>query len=50
MRNKFNPYMVTNVIAGFQDGKRFLGHVDMYGAKMETDHIVTGMASIIFHY
>jgi hypothetical protein len=42
--------MVTNVIAGFQDGKRFLGHVDMYGAKMETDHIVTGMASIIFHY
>jgi len=46
MRNKFNPYMVSNIIAGFQNGEKFLGHVDMYGAKIEADHFVTGMASI----
>ena len=45
MRNKADPNMVTNVIAGFKDGKRFLGEVDMYGTKYEKDHIVTGMAS-----
>ena len=37
--------MVSNVIAGYNNGERFLGTVDMFGTKFETNHVVTGMAS-----
>jgi hypothetical protein len=38
--------MVSNIIAGFENGKRFLGQSDMFGAKFEADHVLSGMACI----
>ena len=40
--------MITSIVAGFENGKRFLGHSDMFGTKFECDHVVTGMASKLF--
>ena len=37
--------MITSIVAGFENGKRFLGQSDMFGTKFECDHVVTGMAS-----
>ena len=44
MRNKADPYLVSGVIAG----KDFIGFTDPFGTKLESDHVLTGMASKIF--
>ena len=40
------PYYVSNVVAGFKDGNRYLGSVDPHGTYLENDFILTGFASM----
>jgi len=46
-RNKFDPLYNSYVLAGFRDGKSFLGLVDMYGSSYEDDTIATGYGALI---
>jgi len=41
-RNKFDPLWGNFVVAGFKDGKPFLGSADLLGTNYEDDHIATG--------
>jgi len=44
-RNKFDPYWNELVVAGFHDGKPFLGTVDLIGTMYEDDVIATAFAA-----
>jgi len=46
-RNKFDPLYNQLVIAGFRDGKSFLGQVDLVGTQFEDDTIGTGYGGYI---
>ena len=46
-RNKFNPYYIINVIAGFHNGQRYLASVDLYGTTIENNWIATGFADYL---
>jgi 20S proteasome subunit beta 7 len=46
-RNKFDPFWNELVVAGYKDGKPFLGCVDLIGTMFEDDIISTGFASYI---
>jgi 20S proteasome alpha/beta subunit len=41
-RNKMDPLYNQLVVAGFRDGKAFLGSADMQGTNFEDNHISTG--------
>lgn len=45
-RNKLDPYMVSSVLAGFDnEGKQRLFSINQYGAKLEEDYFTTGFGS-----
>jgi len=44
-RNKFDPYWNEMIVAGFKDGKAFLGTVDLIGTMYEDDYVATAFAS-----
>ena len=44
-RNKFNPLWTSIIVAGMQDGKPFLGHVDMIGTAFESNLYSTGFGN-----
>jgi len=46
-RNKFDPYWNELVIAGFRDGKPFLGAVDLIGTMYEDDVIATSFGNYV---
>jgi len=46
-RNKFDPLWNQLVIAGFRDGKSFLGACDLLGTSYEEDLIATGYGAYI---
>lgn len=46
-RNRFNPLWNEVLVAGFKDGKGFLGHVDMIGTAFEDDVLATGFGSYL---
>ena len=46
-RNKMDPLYNTFVVAGFRDGKSFLGLADLQGTNFEDNHISTGYGAHI---
>jgi 20S proteasome subunit beta 7 len=46
-RNQFDPLWNTLVVAGFRDGKAFLGQVDSVGTHFEDNTISTGFGSYL---
>jgi len=46
-RNKFDPLWSYLVVAGFRDGKSFLGHVDLVGTCFQDDYLATGYGAYI---
>jgi len=46
-RNKFDPLWGHFVVAGFRDGKSYLGFSDLRGTHYEDDTIATGYGSMI---
>ena len=46
-RNKFDPLWNELIVAGYKDGKGFLGFVDLIGTMYQDDVISTGFASYI---
>jgi 20S proteasome subunit beta 7 len=42
-RNKMDPFWNELVVAGFRDGKAFLGAVDLHGTTYEENIIANGM-------
>mmetsp|Transcript_3036 Transcript_3036/g.5660 ORF Transcript_3036/g.5660 Transcript_3036/m.5660 type:complete len:141 (+) Transcript_3036:146-568(+) len=44
-RNKFDPLWNQLIVAGFRDGKPFLGSVDLIGTMYEDDVMATGFGS-----
>lgn len=54
-RTNMNPYYLVNIIAGFQNGQRYLASVDLHGTMIENNWIATGFAgylckAIIWNY
>jgi 20S proteasome alpha/beta subunit len=46
-RNKMNPLWNNLLVAGFKDGKSFLGSVDLIGTAYEDDFLATGFGSYL---
>jgi len=46
-RNKFDPLWNAIVVAGFKDGKSFLGFTDLVGSAFQDDYVATGMGGHI---
>ncbi len=46
-RNKMDPFYNQLVLAGFRDGKPFLGMADLTGTNFEENHISTGYGAHI---
>ena len=46
-RNKSNPYYLTNVVAGYQNGQRYLASVDLFGTYVENKFITSGFAGYL---
>jgi 20S proteasome alpha/beta subunit len=46
-RNKMNPLWNNLLVAGFKDGKGFLGSVDLIGTAYEDDFLATGFGSYL---
>jgi 20S proteasome subunit beta 7 len=46
-RNKGNPLWNQLLVAGFQDGKTFLGYVDLIGTAYEENFIATGFGAYL---
>jgi 20S proteasome subunit beta 7 len=46
-RSKFDPLWNSLVIAGFEDGKSFLGTTNLLGTHYEDDTIATGFGSYL---
>jgi len=46
-RNNMDPYYNQLVIGGFNDGKEFLGYVDLQGSSFEDNTIATGYGAYI---
>ena len=46
-RNKFNPLWNEVLVAGYKDGKSFLGHLDMIGTAFQDDVMATGFGSYL---
>jgi 20S proteasome subunit beta 7 len=46
-RNKFNPLWNQLLVAGYKDGKSFLGYVDLIGTAYEEDFIATGFGAYL---
>lgn len=44
-RSKFDPLWNSLVVAGFENGKSFLGFVDLVGTAFEDNYVVTGMGA-----
>lgn len=43
-RNKMNPYLNVNVVAGVDGGERFIGTSDMFGNAFHNSFAVTGIS------
>jgi len=46
-RNKFDPLWNQIIVAGFREGKSFLGLVDLYGSHYEDNLVTTGYGSYL---
>jgi 20S proteasome subunit beta 7 len=46
-RNKFNPLWNHVLVAGFQDGAPFLGHVDLIGTAFQDNVLATGFGTVV---
>lgn len=46
-RNKFDPLWNQYILAGFRDGKSFLGQVDLYGTAFQDSTLATGYGAHI---
>ena len=46
-RNKMNPLWNNLLVAGFKEGKSFLGSVDLIGTAYEDDFLATGFGSYL---
>ncbi len=46
-RNNMNPYFLVNIIAGYQNGQRYLASVDLHGTMIENNWIATGFAGYL---
>jgi len=43
-RNKGNPLYLLNVVAGYENGKPYIGYIDYYGNYLENNYFLTGFA------
>ena len=46
-RNRFNPLWNTLIVAGFKDGKSFLGYTDLLGSNFEDDTMASGYGAYL---
>jgi len=46
-RNQFNPLWNTLIVAGFRDGKSFLGYTDLLGSNFEDDNMASGYGAYL---